>query len=443
MSTHSLPLGGNGGEFQGPLDGTNLPGDTSLVLTSDPKPRLRWTAELHERFEDAVTQLGGPDKATPKMIMRTMGVKGLTLYHLKSHLQKYRLGKQANKEVNDNLKEASCVAENQDMGSSMSTSSRMMSQDINDGYQVTEALQVQMEVQIRLHEQLEVQRCLQLRIEAQAKYLQSILEKACKALDDHAVASAGLEAAGKELSKLAIKVNDCNGMTAVVPPVSEVFMLTEKKIDSNMPAQLRVFSNDSSLISNGCPVSPTVSGSQGADAAAPRKRPRPMFSNGDVVPFDNSTRPVEWSLTLKAMKDSQGTSELCPILKSSSNKVGVTFCCRSLPNNYKRLDAELERKMMEITRNSPGNNNFRSIDNIILKFPQIREGLKEIRGVFEKFVSCHEEEIDDLFHYCEMNENEEEMDLDRNGKVSFREFLFVFIKWVRIYSDDDGPEIQN
>lgn len=40
---------------------------------------------------------------------------------------------------------------------------------------------------------------------------------------------------------------------------------------------------------------------------------------------------------------------------------------------------------MEIKRNSLGNNRFRSIDSIILKFPQIRDGLKEIRGVFEKF----------------------------------------------------------
>lgn len=37
----------------------NLRGDPCLVLTSDPKPRLRWTADLHERFVDAVTQLGG------------------------------------------------------------------------------------------------------------------------------------------------------------------------------------------------------------------------------------------------------------------------------------------------------------------------------------------------------------------------------------------------
>ena len=35
-------------------------GDPCLVLTSDPKPRLRWTADLHDRFVDAVAQLGGP-----------------------------------------------------------------------------------------------------------------------------------------------------------------------------------------------------------------------------------------------------------------------------------------------------------------------------------------------------------------------------------------------
>lgn len=58
----SLPLdGGHTGDYHGPLDGTNLPGDACLVLTTDPKPRLRWTSELHERFVDAVTQLGGPD----------------------------------------------------------------------------------------------------------------------------------------------------------------------------------------------------------------------------------------------------------------------------------------------------------------------------------------------------------------------------------------------
>lgn len=45
--------------------GMCVQGDSGLVLTTDPKPRLRWTVELHERFVDAVTQLGGPDSNKP------------------------------------------------------------------------------------------------------------------------------------------------------------------------------------------------------------------------------------------------------------------------------------------------------------------------------------------------------------------------------------------
>ncbi|XP_061346529.1 myb family transcription factor IPN2 isoform X2 [Gastrolobium bilobum] len=141
-------------------------GDSGLVLTTDPKPRLRWTVELHERFVDAVTQLGGPDKATPKTIMRVMGVKGLTLYHLKSHLQKFRLGKQPHKEFNDHsIKD--------ELQRSTASSSAIMGRNMNE---------MQIEVQRRLHEQLEVQKHLQLRIEAQGKYMQSILEKAYQTL---------------------------------------------------------------------------------------------------------------------------------------------------------------------------------------------------------------------------------------------------------------------
>ncbi|KAL3506390.1 hypothetical protein ACH5RR_031772 [Cinchona calisaya] len=276
------------------LDGTNLPGDACLVLTSDPKPRLRWTAELHERFIDAVTQLGGPDKATPKTIMRTMGVKGLTLYHLKSHLQKYRLGKQACKETTENSKDASCVAESQDTGSSTCASSRMIAQDINDGYQVTEALRVQMEVQRRLHEQLEVQQRLQLRIEAQGKYLQSILEKACKALNDQAVVSAGLEAAREELSGLVIKVSsDCQGITSV-PSLSEVAAGMENKNPLNLPARIGNCSIDSCLTSNETPLSPLGENSQ--VGAALKKRARPVFGNGECLPLDSTTRQVEWMM---------------------------------------------------------------------------------------------------------------------------------------------------
>ncbi|CAL5054218.1 unnamed protein product [Urochloa decumbens] len=119
-----------------------------LVLTTDPKPRLRWTAELHDRFVDAVAQLGGPDKATPKTIMRVMGVKGLTLYHLKSHLQKFRLGKQ-HKEFGDHTA--------MEMQRNVASSSGVMGRTMNDrSVNVNEALRIQMEVQRRLHGELEV-----------------------------------------------------------------------------------------------------------------------------------------------------------------------------------------------------------------------------------------------------------------------------------------------
>ncbi|KZV44776.1 transcription factor [Dorcoceras hygrometricum] len=166
----------------------NVSGENNMSNTSmAAKQRLRWTHELHEQFVDAVAQLGGPDRATPKGVLRVMGVQGLTIYHVKSHLQKYRLAKYLPDSSSDEGKKV----EKKEPGDALS------SLDGSSGIEINEALKLQMEVQKRLHEQLEVQRQLQLRIEAQGKYLEKIIEEQQRlsgvftAIPDSVVATSG------------------------------------------------------------------------------------------------------------------------------------------------------------------------------------------------------------------------------------------------------------
>lgn len=234
-------------------------------------------------------------------------------------------------------------------------------------------------------------------------------------------------------------------------------------------------------------------------------------------------------------------------MKSVSDKVGGMLCCRGSPNKYSRLDAKLEKKIVEVKRGSSGQSNFKSIDSIILRFPQFREELKNIRNVFDQYdedsngtidreelkkclqkLQLHltAEEIEDLFHSCDIDGSEgiqfnefivllcliyllkepssthttskidspqleatfdtvievfsfldkngdgklnktevvkalneasprekspahvsrnrfKEMDWDKNGKVTFRQFLFAFIDWVGIETDEETSQEQS
>ncbi|KAK7335634.1 hypothetical protein VNO80_27576 [Phaseolus coccineus] len=216
-STSRMPIPSERHKF---LQTGNGSGDSGLVLSTDAKPRLKWTPDLHARFIEAVNQLGGADKATPKTVMKLMGIPGLTLYHLKSHLQKYRLSKNLHGQSNNVTHKMTTSATtgerlSETSGTHMSKLSLgpqannyanfqcLLSKDLHIG----EALQMQIEVQRRLNEQLEVQRHLQLRIEAQGKYLQSVLEKAQETLGRQNLGIIGLETAKVQLSELVSKVS--------------------------------------------------------------------------------------------------------------------------------------------------------------------------------------------------------------------------------------------
>ncbi|KAF9663038.1 hypothetical protein SADUNF_Sadunf18G0116700 [Salix dunnii] len=137
------------------------------------KQRIRWTTELHDLFVDAVKSLGGPDVATPKSILGVMNVKGLSIYHVKSHLQKYRLAKNLPEPNHD--KSISTVAEN-NAASSNSDGDALVIESTRD-VQVTEALRTQIEIQKLLHEQLKAQKELQIRIEQNEKFLRELMEQ--------------------------------------------------------------------------------------------------------------------------------------------------------------------------------------------------------------------------------------------------------------------------
>lgn len=140
-------------------------GSSGPIFSS--KKRIRWTQGLHEKFIKCVNSLGGAAKAKPKAILKMMETKGLTIVQVKSHLQKYRSDKymsecnQAKPTIND-------------MPQLVFSSRTSMG--------IKEAQQLQLDIEKDLHEQLEIQRNLQLQNEENGRQLKLMLEQQQKTI---------------------------------------------------------------------------------------------------------------------------------------------------------------------------------------------------------------------------------------------------------------------
>ncbi|KAM3214677.1 hypothetical protein ACQJBY_066923 [Aegilops geniculata] len=71
-------------------DGSNENKESTQASTTHKNTRVKWTIELHNKFLEAINQIG-LDKAAPNKILELMNVDCLTRHNIASHLQKYRL----------------------------------------------------------------------------------------------------------------------------------------------------------------------------------------------------------------------------------------------------------------------------------------------------------------------------------------------------------------
>ncbi|XP_022759831.1 uncharacterized protein LOC111306188 [Durio zibethinus] len=131
-------------------------------------------------------------EATPKAVLDLMDIGGLSLFHVKSHLQKYRLGKFSVKEWQDTAKNVSqVVGGSRSVNSLNSVPSRTNA--YNRDHKAKRSPKPQKEIHGKLYLQIEAEKHIQRCLDAQRRYLDSALDRTCKKLADQYLRDAAKE----------------------------------------------------------------------------------------------------------------------------------------------------------------------------------------------------------------------------------------------------------
>ncbi|KAK7345136.1 hypothetical protein VNO77_15612 [Canavalia gladiata] len=153
------------GDDSAPVDQTEgvcaTSGNSASSIVPTKKKRIKWTKDLHDQFVAAVNSLGGPQKAKPRAVLKMMDSKSLNIFHVKSHLQKYR----TTQHMQNIFKEGYEEKQGTDMITELQQKIYM---------QIEESRQLQLEVRRSIQEQLEIQRNLQMIVEQKKKQLNSV-----------------------------------------------------------------------------------------------------------------------------------------------------------------------------------------------------------------------------------------------------------------------------
>ncbi|KAK8604078.1 hypothetical protein V6N13_096541 [Hibiscus sabdariffa] len=161
------------------MDGSNMHSmNQHPDVVAAHKQRIRWTPELHQLFLNAVDRLGGPGSATPKNILDCMNVEGLNIYHVKSHLKKYRF-------LSD-LKHDKRSCKVEEKKATLIETDGNIERDMGCNNQVVETLRMQHPVLKLLNEQWKKLQELELQIEQEKELSKKLVEERLKSGSDSA-----------------------------------------------------------------------------------------------------------------------------------------------------------------------------------------------------------------------------------------------------------------